>query len=238
MFPISSTGDLGTPWHPCISEETQDCLRALGWYAQHHSSLDCVTDCCSSCLWQKQLINSLLHNTYLCFHFRETIEWRASLSQQDPVQCFPGHLPRQIQTQWEGNPWGKPWLCHTAVIFSLNPESVQLYYQHEEKCKWNLNDMSRHLMTADTQDLSQKSRRTMIYCNLRLSGSVEEYTNPLSVGVHEKETPKILLQSICICTRLRIYYVCTDTYTHTLYVENTLQIKLQTYRNRFELSEI
>lgn len=30
MFPISSTGDLGTPWHPCISDKTQNCLRALG----------------------------------------------------------------------------------------------------------------------------------------------------------------------------------------------------------------
>lgn len=29
MFPVSLTGDLGTPWHPCISDETQNYLRAL-----------------------------------------------------------------------------------------------------------------------------------------------------------------------------------------------------------------
>lgn len=185
MFPISSTGDLGTPWHPCISEETQDCLRAIGVARLVCTApSDSVLDCFSSYLWQKQLTNSLLHNTYLCLHFSEAVEWRASLGQQDPVQSFPGHLSRQIQSQWEGNPWGKPWLCHTAVVFSLNPESVQLH-QHEEKCKWNLNDSSRHLVTLDIQGLSQKSGRTRNCCYLRLSGSVEEYTNPLTIGVHK-----------------------------------------------------
>lgn len=45
MFPTSSTGDLGTPWHPCISDEIQDCLRAQSSKASTHSTVYYLTVC-------------------------------------------------------------------------------------------------------------------------------------------------------------------------------------------------
>lgn len=109
MFPISSTGDLGTPWHPCISDETQDCLRALGVVRLVCAALFII--------WQCARLFQFLSLTAPTYQFFAT--------QHIPV------LPLQWDCRVEALPWSArscsalPWTSFQANTNSVGRESLR-----------------------------------------------------------------------------------------------------------------
>lgn len=105
----------------------------LGRYLRISSSLH--LSCPSSrgpSLWQQS-------RPYLCFHFSEVEEGRLSSRQENPSQCSLRHSSRKDQTQGKGNSWSKPWLCHSKVIVTLNPECVKLQKKRKNTTMMFLN---------------------------------------------------------------------------------------------------